>query len=146
MNLIRSSYLYIFAVELRLLNEVTVPRQQLLNPEQVLLVSRRLMPTTDDGPGAEATHIGLLAVSAAVAIPLCLLLDPELHVTLLDLVLLILVDHFLLHLEHGAVNVRRVELDPLWSQHEVNVFVIFVAPVLEHLAQVELADDFVRRY
>jgi hypothetical protein len=35
----------------------------------------------------------------------------------------------------------RVEFYPLWSQHEVNVVVVFVSPVLQNFSEIELADD-----
>ena len=42
---------------------------------------------------------------------------------------------------HGS----RVELDPLWRQHEVNVLVILVAPVLEDFSHFKLSNHLVRR-
>ena len=35
----------------------------------------------------------------------------------------------------------RVEFYPLWSQHEVNVAIIFVSPELKNFSKIELADD-----
>ena len=38
-----------------------------------------------------------------------------------------------------------VKFNPLWREHEIDMVVVFVAPKLEDLPQVELADDLMGR-
>ena len=53
-------------------------------------------------------------------------------------------DFLLLRLEYLREDGGGVELDPLWSQHEVNMVVPLRSPELEDLAQLELSYDLVR--
>ena len=43
-----------------------------------------------------------------------------------------------LHFQYATVDMAGIELDPLWCKHEVNVTIIFIAPILEDLSQIEL--------
>lgn len=41
-----------------------------------------------------------------------------------------------------AVNLSWIELNPLRSEHEVDVSLIFVTPILKNLTKLKLADNF----
>ena len=123
------SNLNIFTIKLRLLDLVAVPSQYFLDPEQILLERTEVLLVL--GPAAE---LGLALLDHGILVPV-----------LVDQVSLVLGHLLLLHFEDGAVDVGWVELDPLGSQHEVDVLVVLEAPVFEDSTQLKLADDFVRR-
>ena len=43
--------------------------------------------------------------------------------------------------QNAGISDTWIEFDPIWSQHEIHVSLIFVTPEFDHSAELELGDD-----